>query len=143
MLTDRTFNNKARAKQLISFSGLCYPNNITPTDIDLTIEYHNQTIVLGELKHIGNELPLGQRILLQRYVDNFKKSGKYSIAFVGKHSVSDTTQEVIAAEAIVDEFYLDGKWTKPHFTITAKKLCDWFILDRDNFWGNLCEEVIF
>lgn len=137
MLTDRTFNNKARAKQLISFEGLCYPNNITPTDIDVAIEFHDKSIVLGELKHVGNSLLLGQRLLLERFVNNFEKSGKYAIAFIAKHSVMDTDEDVIAAEAIVEKFYMGGKWKAPSCVISVKELIDWFLLTPERFWINV------
>ncbi len=128
MLTQRHFVNRPRAKQLISFEGLCYPNKITPTDIDFAIEYHGQKCVLGEVKHEGTDLPFGQRLLLERYTNNFEKAGKSSLAFVSKHSVNNPDDDVMIAETYVDEFYYNSEWHKFGKEVTVKELMDAFLL---------------
>ena len=117
---------RERAKQLRDFSGIRY-ENITPTDLDFAIEYHDGKRILGELKYGDTVIPKGQRWLMERFVNDFVKAGKRSIAFVGKHFVSDCSQDIIVAEAIVDEVYYNGCWTKSESNCTVKALCDWFI----------------
>ena len=115
-----------RVLQLRDFSGIRY-NNITPTDLDFAIEYHDKKIIIGELKYDDAKLPEGQRLLLERFVNDFTMAGKSSIAFVGKHYVSDCTQDIIVAEVIVDEVYYKGEWKPNTKKCTVKRLCDWFL----------------
>lgn len=123
-------HHRERAKQLRDFSGIRY-KNITPTDLDFAIEYHDGKRILGELKYGDVELPQGQRWLMERFVNDFIKAGKPSIAFVGKHYVSDSSQDIDVANCIVDEVYYNMAWKKSNTNCTVKALCDWFIGDSN------------
>lgn len=68
--------NPSRMKQLIDFAGLELDGGIYPTDIDGLIEYHDSEYILIEVKHSNARLPTGQRIAMQRMVDDFTKAGK-------------------------------------------------------------------
>lgn len=98
-----------RARQLIRFDDMIF-GNITPTDIDGLIEYHNKAFILYEFKHGDAEIPKGQKLALERMVDAFTKSGKKAVAFLCKHSVDNPDKDIRAADAIVKSIYWNGAW---------------------------------
>lgn len=79
-------NNPRRAKQLIDFKGLEIDGYIYPTDIDGLIEYKDSEYILFEVKHGNAEVPFGQRLALQRMVDDFTKIGKQAVVFICEHT---------------------------------------------------------
>lgn len=115
-----------RKRQIIDFSGLRY-GNITPTDIDGYLEYHDKAMIFIELKHNDAQVPYGQRLALERSVDNNAAAGKKSVLFVCQHYVDDPDQDIIAANAIVKEVYYKGKYIYPMKEFTLKQLLDYFI----------------
>ena len=97
--------NPKRMKQLIDFKGLELDNGIYPTDIDGLIEYHDSEYILLEVKHKDARVPYGQRLAIQRMVDDFTKAGKKAVAIVCEHKVDDTDKPVVAAFCKVRELY--------------------------------------
>lgn len=127
MLDDRgIFHNRDRAKQLIKFEGIKF-GKITPTDIDFFIEYKDALRIVGDYKYGDAELPIGQRLLLQRLVNDFTKINKPSIAFVARHFIKDSNSDVDGVNCEIDETYFDGNWIKSNKKCTVKQLCEWFI----------------
>lgn len=86
--------NPKRMKQLIDFKGLELDNGIYPTDIDGLIEYHDSEYILLEVKHKDARVPYGQRLAIQRMVDDFTKAGKKAVAIVCEHKVDDTPRRM-------------------------------------------------
>lgn len=117
--------NKERARQIIDFSGLRY-GNITPTDIDGLIEYRDRAMIYIEMKHGDADVPHGQRLALERNVNNNRTAGKKAVLFICEHYVDDPMQDINAAETIVREIYYNGEYTYPH-GYTLKQLTDRFI----------------
>lgn len=101
--------NRERKRQIIDYSGLRY-GNITPTDIDGLIEYHGEAYVLIEIKHGDAQMPYGQRLAIQRIVNDLASTGKLACAMVCTHDVDDVTQDVDAASTIVTAIYYNGEW---------------------------------
>ena len=54
-----------RAKQLIDFTGV-QSGNIYPSDIDAVLEFDSKYLLLFELKKVKVQVPLGQRMMLER-----------------------------------------------------------------------------
>ena len=126
-MTERgEFEFEERSKQRLLFKGLRY-ENITPTDIDMLIEYKNIAYIIGEVKYGDVELKNGQKIALVRMVDDFKKRGKKAICLVIQHAVEDCNEDVIIADGIVREYYYNGIWRKTNRPMTTKEICDDFI----------------
>lgn len=123
-----TIQHRERARQIIDFSGIRY-GNITPTDIDGFFEYHNRVFVFCEMKLTGAQLPDGQRMAIERLVDNLDYAGKHVVAFVCDHDVEETAQDVVAAETIVRTIYYHGRWHLP----THEKTLKWWIDSFLNF----------
>jgi hypothetical protein len=110
-------------RQLIDFQGLEVDGHIYPTDIDGLIEYKDSEYILFEVKYGGAEVPYGQKLALQRMVDDFTKAGKQAVAFVGEHTVRDADKPVIAAWCKVREIYYgkEKKWRAPDTDITIRE----------------------
>lgn len=115
--------NPKRMKQLIDFKGLELDNGIYPTDIDGLIEYHDSEYIILEVKHNKAKVPWGQRLALQRMVDDFTKAGKKAVAIVCEHSVDDTNKPVVAAVCNVRELYYGGekRWRPPDSPMTVRQ----------------------
>lgn len=120
--------NPKRMKQLIDFKGLELDNGIYPTDIDGLIEYHDSEYILLEVKHKDARVPYGQRLAIQRMVDDFTKAGKKAVAIVCEHKVDDTDKPVVAAFCKVRELYYGGehKWRPPDSPMNVRQAIDKF-----------------
>lgn len=122
---------KERAQQINDFSGLQY-ENITPTDIDGLIEYHDKAYVIFEVKYDDKEVPWGQKLAIQRLIDDTAIAGKNSIALIIDHYVHDTGQSVNVADCYVREYYWwkDKQWLPPKHKLTVKQCIDGFLLHK-------------
>lgn len=115
-------------KQLIDFKGLEVDGYIYPTDIDGLIEYKDSEYILFEVKYGSAEVPLGQKLAIQRMVDDFTKVGKQAVAFVCEHTVRDANKPVVAAWCKVREIYYgkEKQWRAPGNEITVREAVDSF-----------------
>ena len=120
--------NPYYAKQLIDFQGLELDGGIYPTDLDALIEYHDTEYILIELKFEKAKVPYGQRLAIQRMVDDFTRAGKRAIALVAEHYGSDPRKPVIAADCKVRELYYGKEccWRAPTFELTVRQAVDSF-----------------
>jgi hypothetical protein len=119
--------NVKRKQQINDFSGLLY-GKITPTDTDGLIEYKNKAWVLIEVKYLENELPFGQRLAFERFINDVSHK-KQAIAIVAEHEIHDTDESIDVAECSVRECYWSGRmqWKKPSEFINVKQTIDRFI----------------
>ena len=62
--------NSNQTKQGLDFTGV-ENGKIHPTDIDAVLEFDNQALILMEVKRIHNEIPTGQRLVLERICDSW------------------------------------------------------------------------
>ena len=124
-------HSRERAKQLRDFSSLLY-GKITPTDIDGLIEYHNKGYILIEIKLQGIPLSFGQQLALERITDDLTRSGKPTICIVADHDVSDPTEDIDVAKAIVRKYRVDSEWKMFQNLHTTKQAIDSFISQRLN-----------
>lgn len=108
-------HNQGKMRQLIDFKNLDVDEHIYPTDIDGLIEYKDAEYIIFEIKYRGSVVPHGQKLALQRMVDDFKSAGKRAIVLICEHTVKDATVPVVAARCKVREIYSSDnrKWTKP------------------------------
>lgn len=121
--------NPKRMKQLINFGGLELDNErMYPTDIDGLIEYRNSEYIILEVKHENARVPYGQRLALQRMVDDFTKAGKRAVAIVCEHQENDTNKAIDAAACTVREMYYGGehRWRPPDNPMSVRRAVDSF-----------------
>lgn len=115
--------NRKRARQIIDFSGVRY-GNITPTDIDGYIEYHDKAIILVEMKLNNAEVPYGQYLALKRLIDNSAQAGKDAVLFICEHNIDDCEKDIDASNAIVRTIY----YSKQEYSGNSETLRYW--IDR-------------
>lgn len=121
--------NPKRMSQLIDFEGLALDHGrIYPTDIDGLIEYHDSEYIIFEVKHSKAEVPIGQRLALQRMVDDFTRAGKRAIAIVCEHDIDDSDKPIIAAMCNVREMYYggEGEWRPPEHPMNTQQTINRF-----------------
>lgn len=120
-------HNRARAKQLRDFSGLCF-GNITATDIDGLIEYHNRGYIIIELKWADTPVAFGQQLALERLTDTLTRAGKPTLCIISSHTNNNPDQDIDVANSLVTSFRLGGKWHEATGKgFTTKKLVERFI----------------
>ena len=121
--------NTGRKQQIVSFKNLVY-GTITPTDIDMVIEYHNKGYVICEVKYRETPVPNGQKLALERMVIDFGKT-KQAIAIVVEHDVENVNEQIDAAQCIVREVFISGKgeskWRPLNRRVNLKQAIDLFI----------------
>lgn len=116
--------NRKRAAQIRDFSGVRY-GNITGTDFDFVMDYHDRAWVYGEFKYLDTPLPDGQRWALERQCDDIAKV-KPVIGIVASHGCAPE-EDIGIATALVTQYRWHNKWHYSNGTITFKQLCDRFI----------------
>lgn len=117
------WQNQRRARQLIEFDDLTY-GRAAPTDIDAIYEGHNGFWVVFEVKGEGVPLPTGQRLCLERAVNDFEKAGKNAVAIVAEHRVYNPDNPIKLAQCTVRAAYRDGTWHQMDNTIKVKSVLD-------------------
>lgn len=120
--------NPYYARQLIDFQGLELDGGIYPTDLDALIEYHDTEYILLEVKFEKTKVPYGQRLALQRMVDDFTKVGKRAVAIVAEHDDINPREPIIAANCSVREIYYgeECQWRAPICKLTVRQAVDGF-----------------
>lgn len=101
-----------RFNQPIVYNGL-QDGVISPTDIDFCFEVDDIFLLIGECKVEGKSLTVGQRLVLERIVDSWSKSGynKKAIAYFVTHNV-EPSKDIVLADTDVSSVYYNGQWSK-------------------------------
>ena len=101
---------RKRFNQPIVFNGL-QDGVISPTDIDFVYEVDNKFLLIGECKVEGKDLTIGQKLVLQRLVDNWTAAGKLAIAYYVTHNFHPD-DDVVLSECNVHSVYTSGQWQR-------------------------------
>lgn len=117
--------NRRYAKQICDFSGMLFENNISPSDIDVFIDFGNKAFVFIEIKYGNNEMPWGQRLALERLCDACWNCGLGSIVLIARHNY-DSDKDIDLANCLVSEVRFDYKWEKITEIKTVRKAIDDF-----------------
>jgi hypothetical protein len=130
-MVDRgVIKNKELATQVRNFGGMRW-GNITPTDLDGLIEYHNKGYVYIETKYGETELPKGQELALERLHDDMRKE-KPVLTIIATH-YSTPPDDIDVANTTVSRYRTkSGEWRFCETTTTTKELIDRFFdwIDR-------------
>lgn len=120
--------NTARKQQINDFSEIRF-GNITPTDMDGIIEYKNKAYIFFEIKYLDTLLPKGQRLCMERLVQDVSHKGKKAIAAVIEHDIHNTAISVPSSRCRVREIFIGGesKWRQIKNYISAMDLFKRFI----------------
>jgi len=119
--------HRGRSRQINDLSGLRF-GKITPTDIDIFIDFHDRIFIFIEVKYGENTLPHGQRLALERLCDAAHKAGKKSMVIITRHNVSNFNDDVDVGRLMVCEYRYNQAWREPKEPITVKQAIDRFIL---------------
>jgi len=99
--------NSKQVKQSIDFQEI-QNGNIHPSDIDAVLEFNNEAIIFIEVKRIGNDIPLGQRLLLERLTDSWHTEKAITIKV--NHSFFNEETDIPLNECKVEKYYTKGTW---------------------------------
>lgn len=108
-------------EQKLLFSGMNYHRNITPTDIDLFLDFNGELFIYGEAKKAPAKLTTGQKKALTHLVDSHTTAGHKAIAFFFQHNIS-APEPVFAKNQEVIAYYMDGSWNCPKEKTTVHEL---------------------
>ena len=123
-MSDRgVIQHRDRARQILDFHGLQYERGITPTDIDLFLDFENKAFVFGEIKHRDTPLQYGQRLALERIVDACPIT---AILFMARHDIDDCEKDVDVSILTVDEYRWEQVWKEAVKTETVRQFIDRF-----------------
>ena len=111
MQTRGKINNRRRAAQLRDFSGLRF-DNITPTDIDLYLDFQDRLHVFVEFKFGDAQIMRGQELALERLVNGMNCESRTAIAMIAQHN-HPPHEDIDAANTIVTRLYNGNGWLKP------------------------------
>ena len=100
--------NSNQTKQGLDFTGV-QNGKIHPTDIDALLEFDNEVLILMEVKRVGNEIPTGQRLALERICDSWHPD-KCVVLFV-THNFRNDSKDIPLIECNVEKTYYKKKWT--------------------------------
>ena len=101
--------NSNQTKQGLDFTGV-ENGKIHPTDIDAVLEFDNEALVLIEVKRINNNIPIGQRLVLERICDSWH-TDKSIVLFV-THNFKNDLLDIPLVECIVKKYYINGNWNE-------------------------------
>lgn len=104
--------------------------NLYPTDIDAMIEWKNKCWVLYEVKEHERPVPTGQRLCIERFIND---CGKPALALIVSHDQKDANQPIYLIHTYVRELYFSSekKWRLPTKRfINTKEATEKFI----NLW---------
>ena len=120
MVERGVYQSVNRGRQLLRFDGFKI-GNITPTDIDAHIDYHNIITIFFESKLFDKDVPYGQRLALERLVKDAKSARKRGVAMIVEHGVIDPAQDVFLTDCAVREVFTTEcmTWRPPKRKINA------------------------
>jgi len=138
-MTERgNIRNKDRRRQLLDCDGLQFPSatkgyaNITPTDLDIFLEYNGKCFILADVKYAGKEIDYGQRLAMETACRCLCNPAIFIIA---DHFIHDPDQNVCAAHTKVRCFYANDKcegieqlkWVNEEGSVSLVKYCASFL----------------
>lgn len=124
---------ESRAKQYIRFERLRY-GNITPTDIDGYMEYHDAGFVFYEAKYENAKMSPGQEKSYTRLCDALQSAGKVAILMLCEHD-TQADNDVWLYSCVVREYYYKKKWHSGN-NRTVLQLTD-LIIEKLDEWERI------
>lgn len=121
--------HRTRAEQKCEFSGMRFANGITPTDLDVFIDFGNKAFVFIEAKYDAAQMPRGQELAHERLCDACERGGVPSLYLVVSHT-TPVFQLIDVSKCDVVRYRYKGTWLTPRTTITAREAVDKFLRIR-------------
>lgn len=114
------------AARLRDFRNLRF-GKITPTDIDGLIEFYGKAYVVMEAKPSAPKMPFGQRLALERLVDDLAKAGKETLLLVLAVSPKEPGP-VDYAKLLVSASREHGEWGNRYAGVSCRAAIDRFLI---------------
>ena len=80
-----TLKNREQFDQIVSFDSMTF-GKLSPTDFDGFLEFNDKVFIIIETKYQDAQMPLGQRLALERICDAIYESGRISTVMVTSHN---------------------------------------------------------
>lgn len=126
-MLQHVFNNPERARQLVSFHNLQYGKNNRPTDVDALFELRDKLYVIVETKFEGNQMPFGQKLALERLVDDLSQV-KPALLILATHTTPADEMIDLGSTKVVS-FRYERAWHEINQGyLSVRSLVDKFIL---------------
>lgn len=109
-MTVGVFDHEERAKQLIRFDGM-HMGKRGFTDFDAVMEWRKRGWLVFEVKCIGKEIPIGQKLALERFVRDTSATGKFSVAALVEHNVTNPAEPIYLRDCLVKSVYVTDEFT--------------------------------
>jgi hypothetical protein len=100
--------NRNEVKQVIDFTGV-QNGKMHPSDIDAVLEFDNRILILIEVKKVNNNIPVGQRMLLERICDSWH-TPENAIVLKVEHDFRDSNVNIPLEKCWVTNAYYKGNW---------------------------------
>ena len=97
--------DRKQTTQGIDFQGV-QKGKIHPSDVDAVLEFDNRALILMEVKRKGNDIPTGQRLLLERIADRWE----IGIVLKVEHECYNTAIDIPLQDCVVTAMYYKGEW---------------------------------
>ena len=100
--------NSKEVRKTIDFTGV--QNGLMhPSDIDAVLEFDNDILILMEVKKQGIEIPVGQKLLLERISQSWH-TPRSVVLKVEYLNIFKDDEDVPLDQCYVTEFYFNKKW---------------------------------
>lgn len=110
--------NVALATQYRDYSGLRFERNITPTDIDGSLDFGGKLFVLLEYKAKGAPMSEGQRMHLESHAKAINEGSKKAAVLVCEHETKPGEPIDGAAARVVEYIWWGNQsWLQPRLSI--------------------------
>jgi len=123
-------NHLDRFRQVIDYGNMQW-GKLAPMDVDGMMEIDGYKLLLLEYKYGDAPMPEGQRIALERMADNWVNAefGNDALVLVAVH-YAPVEKIVDGSEAVVRQFYHNGKWTDNYdLEKTVKRVVEDYMLE--------------
>lgn len=115
--------NSKEVVRAIDFTGV-ENGVIHPSDIDAVLEFDNDILILIEVKKSGVEIPIGQKLLLQRICSSWRTS-RSVVLKVEYEDVYDKTENIPLEDCYVTEYFHRYHWSKTKESYSLKNFLNY------------------
>jgi hypothetical protein len=117
--------NRERYSQGRDFSGMRFPNDITPSDMDGVLEFSDKLFIFMEFKYDNTPISYGQKLMLKRLADTVCAAGKVGISIICEHQ-QKANADILCHQAVVREYRYLLEWRKPKKRVTIYDMINFF-----------------
>lgn len=115
--------SKDGIRQVVLFEGLEH-GKVSLSDIDAVMELKDNFLILFEVKKEGNEIPRGQRGMLQAIVDAWAETGRVGLVVKADHDQKG--EYIYLKKCVVKDIYYKGVWREQDEKITVREFLENF-----------------